>query len=191
MYFAYLSIQKSILFFFNKIKKIVHNKKDIYIPNGIQTIDFMQVLQSSLSNNPSSTMFPKKLGLNIDVKTIQLPKKLKFSFDFLTSNNPIFIKNTQFLLDISSHMFNHMYVYDGKRAAYMKNHILNELSAYDMTGCKLLLKSVSRIIPFEFVNNMELDLEKIDLLNYLHNQINERLDCIKESILDMDLKSIY
>lgn len=187
MYFAYLSIQKSILFFFNKIKKIVHNKKDIYIPNGIQTIDFMQVLQSSLSNNPSSTMFPKKLGLNIDVKTIQLPKKLKFSFDFLTSNNPIFIKNTQFLLDISSHMFNHMYVYDGKRAAYMKNHILNELSAYDMTGCKLLLKSVSRIIPFEFVNNMELDLEKIDLLNYLHNQINERLDCIKESILDMDL----
>ena len=110
MYFAYLSIQKSILFFFNKIKKIVHNKKDIYIPNGIQTIDFMQVLQSSLSNNPSSTMFPKKLGLNIDVKTIQFPKKLKFSFDFLTSNNPIFIKNTQFLLDINSHMFNDMYI---------------------------------------------------------------------------------
>lgn len=171
----------------NKIKKIVHNKKDIYIPNGIHTLDFMNGLQSSLSNNPSSTMFPKKLGLNIDVKPIQLPKKFKFSFDFLTSDNPIFIKNTQFLLDISSHMFNHMYVYDGKRAAYMKNHILNELSEYDMTGCKQLLKSVSRVIPFEFVGNIELDLEKVDLLDYLHNEINERLDCIKESILNMDL----
>ena len=171
----------------NKIKKIIYNKNDIYIPNGIQTLNFMDGLQSSLSNNPSSTMFPKKLGLNIDVKSIQLPKKFKFSFDSLNSDNPIFIKNTQFLLDISSHMFNHMYVYDGKRAAYMKNHILNELSEYDMTGCKQLLKSVSRVIPFEFVSNMELDLEKVDLLDYLHNEINERLDCIKESILNMDL----
>ena len=171
----------------NKIKKIIYNKNDIYIPNGIQTLNFMDGLKSSLSNNPSSTMFPKKLGLKIEVKPIQLPKKLKFSFDSLTIDNPIFIKNTQFLLDINSHMFNNMYIYDAKRATYMKNHIFNELSDYDMTGCKPLLKSVSRIIPFEFVNNMELDLEKIDLLNYLHNQINERLDCIKESILDMDL----
>ena len=171
----------------NKIKKIIYNKNDIYIPNGIQTLNFMEGLKSSLSNNPSSTMFPKKLGLKIEVKPIQLPKKLKFSFDSLTIDNPIFIKNTQFLLDINSHMFNNMYIYDAKRATYMKNHIFNELSDYDMTGCKPLLKSVSRIIPFEFVNNMELDLEKIDLLNYLHNQINERLDCIKESILDMDL----
>lgn len=171
----------------NKIKKIVHNKKDIYIPNGIHTLDFMNGLQSSLSNNPSGTMFPKKLGLNIDVKPIQLPKKFKFSFDFLTSDNPIFIKNTQFLLDISSHMFNNMYKYDAKRASYMKNHILNELSEYDMTGCKQLLKSVSRVISFEFVGNMELDLEKVDLLDYLYNQINERLDYIKESIFNMDL----
>ena len=171
----------------NKIKKIVYNKNDIYIPNGIQTLDFMDGLKSSLSNNPSSTMFPKKLGLKIEVKPIQLPKKLKFSFDSLTIDNPIFIKNTQFLLDINSHMFNNMYIYDVKRAVYMKNHIFNELSDYNMTGCKPLLKSVSRIIPFEFVNNMELDLEKIDLLDYLHNQINERLDYIKESILNMDL----
>ena len=172
----------------NKIKKIVYNKNDIFIPNGIQTLDFMDGLKSSLSNNPSSTMFPKKLGLNIDVKPIQLPKQLKFSFDYLTSDNPIFIKNTQLLLDINFHMFNNMYIYDAKRAAYMKNYIFNELSSYyDITGCKQLLKSVSRIIPFEFVGNMELDLEKVDLLDYLHNQINERLDCIKESILNMDL----
>ena len=172
----------------NKIKKIVYNKNEIYIPNGIHTLDFMKELQSSLSNNPSSTMFPKKLGLNIDIKPIQLPKKLKFSFDYLTSDNPIFIKNTQLLLDINFHMFNNMYIYDAKRAAYMKNYIFNELSSYyDITGCKQLLKSVSRIIPFEFVGNMELDLEKVDLLDYLHNQINERLDCIKDSILTMDL----
>lgn len=171
----------------NKIKKIVYNKTEVCIPTGIHTLDFMDGLQSSLSNNPSSTMFPKKLGLNIDVKPIQLPKKLKFSFDSLTIDNPIFIKNTQLLLDIDFHMFNNMYIYDAKRAAYMKNYIFNELSEYDMTGCKSLLKSVSRVIPFKFLGNMELDLEKVDLLDYLHNQINERLDCIKESILNMDL----
>ena len=171
----------------NKIKKIVYNKTEVCIPTGIHTLDFVDGLQSSLSNNPSSTMFPKKLGLNIDVKPIQLPKKLKFSFDFFTSDNPIFIKNTQLLLDINFHMFNNMYIYDAKRAAYMKNHIFNELSGYDMTGCKPLFKSVSRVIPFEFVGNMELDLEKVDFFDYLHNEINERLDHIKESILNMDL----
>ena len=114
----------------NKIKKIVYNKTEVCIPTGIQTLDFMDGLQSSLSNNPSSTMFPKKLGLNIDVKPIQLPKKLKFSFDSLIGDNPIFIKNTQLLLDINFHMFNNMYIYDAKRAAYMKNYIFNELSSY-------------------------------------------------------------
>ena len=171
----------------NKIKKIVYNKNEIYIPTGIHTLDFMKELKSSLTNNPSSTMFPKKLGLNIDVKPIQLPKKLKFSFDFLVIDHPIFMKNTQFLLNINSHIFNNIYTYDAKRAAYMKNYIFNEFQEYDITGIKQLLKSVSRVIPFEFVENMDLDLQKVDLLDYLHNEINERLDYVKESILNMDL----
>ena len=176
----------------NKIKKIIYNENEIYIPNGIQTIDFERELYSSLSN-PSSIMFPKKLGLNINIKPILLPEKLKFSFDFLTIDNPNYIKNTKFLLNINPYMFNSMYIHDVNRSVYIRHGILNKLSKnnirskYDIRGIKKMLKSVSRAIPFEFVKNMDLDLQKVDLLDYLHNEITERFTYVQETILNMDL----
>lgn len=116
-------------------------------------------------------MFPKKLKLNISDEPLVLPEKLMSPMNF---ENELVVKNALFLKQIN---------------ALNGSDIVDKLKKESISFNTDIFVLLSQIVPIVFSEDMDfkIDLQTVDLSRHIHDKIEEKLNVIKQKILEFDL----
>ena len=183
--------------------KLLENESNCFYMINFEDGFKRNIDQAKLNlNQPhDSLLFPKHLNLDIVINPIILPKAIKLDI-YHRLDNPTFIKNIQFLIKIGVLRLNDKNILINESFLSRTNYFIGNLLDYSKRNKQdklfdhipsTIFKPISNIIQFDFIdNNQFADLDKIDIFQYINDEINARLDDVyKQLEKQIDFKDFF
>ena len=170
--------------------------------NGFYMINFEDGFQRNIEQAKlQHDLLPKHLNLDIVINPITLPKTIKLDINHRLVN-PTFIKNIQFLIKIGALRLNNKNILINESFLSKTNYFIENILNYSKRNKQnnlfnhipsTVFKPISNIIQFDFIdNNQFADLDKIDIFQYINDEINARLDDVyKQLEKQIDFKDFF
>ena len=170
--------------------------------NGFYMINFEDGFKRNIEQAKlQHDLLPKHLNLDIVINPITLPKTIKLDINHRLVN-PTFIKNIQFLIKIGVLRLNDKNILINESFLSRTNYFIENVLKYSKRNKKdnlfnhipsTVFKPISNIIQFDFIdNNQFADLDKIDIFQYINDEINARLDDVyKQLEKQIDFKDFF
>lgn len=160
--------------------------------NGFYMINFEDGFQRNIEQAKlQHDLLPKHLNLDIMINPITLPKTIKLDINHRLVN-PTFIKNIQFLIKIGALRLNNKNILINESFLSKTNYFIENILNYSKRNKQnnlfnhipsTVFKPISNIIQFDFIdNNQFADLDKIDIFQYINDEINVRLDDVDKQL---------
>ena len=160
--------------------------------NGFYMINFEDGFQRNIEQAKlQHDLLPKHLNLDIVINPITLPKTIKLDINHRLVN-PTFIKNIQFLIKIGALRLNNKNILINESFLSKTNYFIENILNYSKRNKQnnlfnhipsTVFKPISNIIQFDFIdNNQFADLDKIDIFQYINDEINARLDDVYKQL---------
>lgn len=173
--------------------KLLENESNCFYMINFEDGFKRNIDQAKLNlNQPhDSLLFPKHLNLDIVINPIILPKTIKLDI-YHRLDNPTFIKNIHFLIKIGALRLNDKNILINESFLSRTNYFIGNLLDYSKRNKQdnlfnhipsTVFRPISNIIQFDFIdNNQFADLDKIDIFQYINDEINARLDDVYKQL---------
>lgn len=179
--------------------KLLENESNCFYMVNLED-GFKRNIEQAKHPHDSLTL-PKHLNLDIVINPITLPKTIKLDI-YHRLDNPIFIKNIQFLIKIDALRLNDKNILINESFLSRTNYFIGNLLDYSKRNKQdhffihipsTVFKPISNIIQFNFVDNHQfIDLDNVDIFQYINDEINARLDDVYQQLeKQIDFKDFF